>query len=198
MARWLALARGIDTLNERLGRALSWLTLLMVLVTAAVVLLRHLGLGRLWLAESVTWMHALVFLLGAAYTLKHGAHVRVDILHQRLAPRGRAAVEIAGVLLLLWPFCGFLLWASADYVLESWRVLEGSQQTGGLPGLFLLKTGIWLFAGLLAAQGLAALLHALAQFTAQEPPPALEPEDIEDTAHHLSHETTLTHRRGGA
>jgi TRAP-type mannitol/chloroaromatic compound transport system permease small subunit len=198
MPRWLILAHGIDALNERLGRALSWLTLLMVLVMAAVVLLRHLGLGRLWLAESVTWMHAIVFLLGAAYTLKHGAQVRVDILHQRFGPRGRAAVEIAGVLLLLWPFCAFLLWTSADYVLQSWRVFEGSQQTGGLPGLFLLKTGIWLFAGLLALQGLAALLHAAAQWTAREPPPELAAEDAADAPHHLSHETTLTQRRGGA
>ncbi|HKJ76050.1 MAG TPA: TRAP transporter small permease subunit, partial [Gammaproteobacteria bacterium] len=127
----------------------------------AVVVLRYLfDTGWIALQESITYLHALVFMVGAAYTLKHDGHVRVDILYRRFGPRGQAAVDLAGTLLLLLPVCGFILVASWDYVAESWALREGSREAGGLPGVFLLKTVIPVMAVLLALQGLSLALRS--------------------------------------
>lgn len=156
------LADGIDALSEWSGRAVSWLTLAMVLVTFAIVVLRYVfSLGWIAVQESVLFMHALVFLLGAAFTLKREGHVRVDIFYRKLGAKGRAAVDLAGALLLLLPVCGFIFWVSWDYVAASWALQEGSREAGGLPGVFLLKSAILAMAGLLILQGVAQVLRAV-------------------------------------
>jgi len=157
-------ARCIDQLNEWIGRAVAWCTLAMVLVTFAVVVLRYgFGIGSIALQESITYFHALVFMLGAAYTLKHDAHVRVDVFYHRYSARHRALVDIAGTLLFLFPVSAFLFFTSLDYVAEAWRVQESSREPGGLPWVYLLKTIIPVAAMLLALQGLALLLRSFMQ-----------------------------------
>ncbi len=158
-----SLIRRLESLAELTGRAISWATLLMVLITFAVVLLRYL-LDTGWIAmqESITYLHALVFMLGAAYTLKHQGHVRVDIFYRKFSDRGRAWVNLLGTLLLLFPLMGFILWIGWEYVLESWKVLEGSREAGGLPGVFLLKTLLLLLPLSMMLQGLALVLRSLA------------------------------------
>lgn len=152
----------LDALIEWIGRAVAWLTLGMVLVTFLVVLLRYVfDLGWIAMQESVTYMHALVFMLGAAYTLKHDGHVRVDIFYRTFSPRTRAWVDLFGVLVLLLPTCGFILWVGWDYVASSWSVSEGSREAGGLPGVFLLKGLILLMPALLILQGIASALRDL-------------------------------------
>lgn len=156
------IANSIDFLNEWIGRAVSWCTLAMVLVTFAVVVLRYgFRIGSIPMQESITYFHALVFMLGAAYTLRHDAHVRVDVFYHRLSGRHRALVDIAGTLLFLFPVAAFLFVTSLDYVAESWRVLESSREPGGLPWVYLLKTVIPVTAVLLALQGVALLLRSL-------------------------------------
>ncbi len=156
------LTRGIEHLSESTGRAIAWLTLAMVLVQFAVVVLRYVfSIGWIAVQESILYMHALVFLLGAAYTLKHDGHVRVDIFYRRLPPRARGAVDLLGTLLLLLPVCAFIFWVSWDYVLESWRLTEGSREAGGLPGVFLLKTTILIMAALFLLQGAAVAIRSL-------------------------------------
>ncbi len=152
----------INALNEWVGKLISWLTLAMVITTFSVVVLRYLfDSGWIALQESVTYMHSLVFMLGAAYTLKHDGHVRVDILYQRFSPKTRAIIDALGALLLLLPVSGFIIWSSWHYVSESWQVLEGSRHSGGLPGLFLLKSCIIAMAVLLILQGIAMFLQNL-------------------------------------
>lgn len=156
------LLSAIDAVSEWTGRAVSWLTLAMVLATVAVVVLRYaFGQGLIWLQESVNWMHALVFMLGAAYTLKADEHVRVDVFYRELGERGRAVVNLAGTLLFLLPLCAYLAVESWPYVASSWRIGERSREAGGLPMLYLLKTLIPLMAALLALQGIAGALRAL-------------------------------------
>lgn len=156
------IAHRIDQLSEWTGRAIAWLTLGMVIVTFAVVLLRYLfNIGWIALQESITYMHALVFMLGAAYTLRHDGHVRVDIFYQRLSPRGRAWIDLLGTLLLLLPVTLFLAWVSWDYVAASWALKEGSRETGGLPWVYLLKSAIPLMAVLLLLQGVSLALRSL-------------------------------------
>lgn len=144
-----------------LGRLVAWLTLLMVLVTVLVVVLRYFfGIGWIWLQESVTWMHAAVFLLAAAYTLSRDEHVRVDIFYSRWGPRTRKIVDTAGVGLLLLPTCGWIIYAGLDYVGSSWSVREASRETGGLPALYLLKTLIIVTPALLSLEGLALVARS--------------------------------------
>ena len=152
----------LSNINETVGRAISWLTLLMVIVTFLVVVLRYaFNLGWIAMQESVTYMHALVFLLGAAYTLKHDGHVRVDIFYRRLGPRGQAWVDLLGALLLLWPVCIYISWVSWDYVASSWQVREASGEAGGLPGVYLLKSTIVLMTALVAVQGTVQVLRSI-------------------------------------
>jgi TRAP-type mannitol/chloroaromatic compound transport system permease small subunit len=156
------LARLLDAISDLTGRAIAWLTAVMVLTTFLVVLLRYVfDWGAIALQESVTYMHALVFMLGAAYTLRHDGHVRVDIFYRRLGPRGRAVVNLLGSLLLLMPVSLYILIESWPYVSASWAVLEGSREAGGLPGVYLLKTLMLLMPVLLLLQGLADGLRGL-------------------------------------
>src|SRR5256714_4518558 len=163
VAHFTSLADRIDRLNTAIGRAASWCALFIVLTGFAVVLMRYvLGLGSLWLQESILYAHAALFLLAAAWTLKEGEHVRVDVFYANATPRTKAWVELLGALLLLLPFAGAILFFSLPYVKGSWAVLEHSRETSCLPLVFLLKTLIPAFAVLLALQGLAQAMKALA------------------------------------
>jgi len=144
---------------ERTGHIIAWLTLAIVLVTFTVVVLRYLfNSGSIALQESITYLHATLFMLGAAWTLKQDGHVRVDIFYSKQSPRRRAWTDLLGTLLLLFPVCGFILFSSLDYVAASWSVQEGSQEAGGLDAVFLLKTAIPVMAVLLMLQGCAIIL----------------------------------------
>jgi TRAP-type mannitol/chloroaromatic compound transport system permease small subunit len=123
-----------DRISNVTGKLTSWLTLLMVLVTVVIVVMRYIfDAGFVWMQESVTWMHAAVFMLGASYTLLHDDHVRVDIFYRKMSPRRRGLVDLAGVLLFLLPLCGYLAWAAIDFAAVSWSLHETSREPGGLP-----------------------------------------------------------------
>ena len=148
--------RTVDTLNEWVGRGTAWLCLAMVLITFGVVVLRYaFSLGWVWLQESYVWLHGIVFMVGAGYTLLHGGHVRVDIFYRSKDARFKAWVDLFGSLLLLMPMIVVVFWAGADYIRDSWMRLEQSREAGGLHGLFLLKSVIWVFCVLLGLQGLS-------------------------------------------
>jgi len=138
------------------GRAVSWCSLLLVLVTFVVVVLRYaFDTGSIALQESSTYLHAALFLIGMAYTLQHDAHVRVDILYARFSTSTKAWVNLCGALFMLLPFMLFISWISWEYILDSWSVLEGSREAGGLPAVFLLKSLILVMTTLLSLQALA-------------------------------------------
>ncbi len=152
----------LDAFNQFIGHTVSCLTLLMVLATCIVVVLRRgFDIGSIGLQESVTYMHSAVFMLGAAYALRQGAQVRVDILYRRFSHRTRAWVDSLGSLILLLPmslFIGFISW---DLVQASWKIREGSTDSGGLGAIYLLKTLIPAAAACLSLQALAELLRNL-------------------------------------
>lgn len=154
----------IDAFNRVTGNAVAWLTLAMVLVTSLVVAMRYLlEFGVIWLQESVTWMHGLVFMLGAAYTLQRDEHVRVDIFYRNMSEKRRALVDALGVLLFVFPLCGFMLYESFAYVVASWSIREVSVNAGGLPYPFvpLVKSALLAMPVAVALQGLAMLLASL-------------------------------------
>ncbi len=155
-------ATWIDRLNEGVGHAVAWATLAMVLVTCLVVVLRYaLDLGFVWMQESVTWLHAAVFMLGLGYALRTEAHVRVDVFYRSWSETRRAWVDLLGSVFFLVPTCGYVLYESWDYVLGSWAIRETSREAGGLPALYLLKSLIPVAAVLLLLQGVATVLRAV-------------------------------------
>ncbi len=163
------LMRKLDLLSEWTGNLISWLTLAMVLVTFAVVVMRYLfNVGNIALQESVIYMHSFIFLLGAAYTLKHDGHVRVDIFYRPLGERGKAIINLIGVLCLLLPVSGFILYISWDYVASSWALKEGSQEAGGLEYRYILKGAIIAMPVLIMLQGVAELIRSILVLSGQE------------------------------
>ena len=153
----------LERINQIVGRTVAWLTVAMVLVTFTIVVLRYLfDLGWIWLQESVTWMHAAVFMLAAGYTLARDEHVRVDVFYRDLSGRARAMIDAAGSLLFLIPFNLFLLSGSWQYVVNSWTRGETSPEAGGLiyPAIPLLKSFIPLAALLLLLQAIVVLLRS--------------------------------------
>lgn len=136
-----------------LGRAVAWLTLAMTLLTFGIVVLRYgFNLGWIWLQESVTYLHALVFMVAAAWALQTDDHVRVDIFYRARSDRYRNAVNLAGTLLFLVPFSVFMLVIGWDYVAASWATREASREAGGLPLVWLLKSLILVLPALLLLQ----------------------------------------------
>ncbi|MCB1848945.1 MAG: TRAP transporter small permease subunit [Halieaceae bacterium] len=151
----------IDIFTDRCGRLLAWLVLAMALLTTIVVVLRYgFNTGSIMAQEAVTYMHGCLFMLGAAYALKSGAHVRVDIFYRSFSERGRAWVNSLGGIVFLMPLCAFIGVSSWSYVTESWAILETSPEPGGIPAVFLLKSLLPLMAVNLFLQGLAETLRS--------------------------------------
>jgi TRAP-type mannitol/chloroaromatic compound transport system permease small subunit len=159
----LRLAALIDRVNAAIGRAVSWLTVALVLLAAGNALLRWAGrlLGRqlssnLWL-ELQWYLFSVLFLLAIAWVMERDGHVRVDALATRLAPRTRRWIDLAGHLLLLFPFTLLLLWACWPSVRASWLVREGSPDPGGLPR-YPLKAMVLLALLLVVLQGVSLVI----------------------------------------
>jgi TRAP-type mannitol/chloroaromatic compound transport system permease small subunit len=158
LQRFARLIAAIDSFNRAVGEVAAWLVLLTVLVCAAVALLRYgLSVGRVWLQELYVVAFGLSFMLAAPRAYAEDVHVRIDILSRKWGPRARAAVELLGCALFLLPWLAVLAWSSRPFVRLAWLVHEPSPQAGGLPGLYLVKSVIPLFAALMLLQALAAV-----------------------------------------
>lgn len=163
MLNWLAHA-GIGRLNEWIGRLTAWLVVALVLLVCYDVTMRYLfQAGSVALQELEWHLFALIFLLGAGYTLKHDEHVRVDVFYQArwMTPRRRAGVNLFGCLFLLLPFCVLMVVSAVPFVEQAYQWSEGSPDPGGLPYRWLLKAMIPFGFVLLALQGLALAIDSL-------------------------------------
>ncbi len=148
--------RIVDRLGEFVGRIVSWLTTLMVLVVFYDVVLRYVfNNGNIALQELEWHLFSIIFLLGSAYTLKKNGHVRVDILYTNFKDRTKAWVNLFGSLFFLLPFSIMILISTQDFVTSSWMVGEVSPNPGGLPARYILKAMIPLGFFFLILQGLA-------------------------------------------
>jgi TRAP-type mannitol/chloroaromatic compound transport system permease small subunit len=152
---------GIDRFTDVTGRMISWLTLLMVALVVTVVIMRYyLEFGSIALQESVTYIHAMVFMLGLAFTLKRGGHVRVDIFYRQFSVRRKALVDLLGGVFFLIPVCVLIFISSWDYVLSSWSIAESSAENDGLPYIYLLKTLMLIMPITLLLQGVSEILRS--------------------------------------
>ena len=162
MAILFAFSQSVNRLNERVGRITTWCTLFMVVMTVIDVMLRYLFSAGSVAVQELEWhMFGFVFLLGAAYTLLHGEHVRVDIFYSRMNIRNKAWVDLFGSLFFCVPLSILIIWTSLPFALSSWEFLEGSPDPGGLPARFILKTAIPVGFFLVGLQGLSMAAESL-------------------------------------
>ncbi len=167
------LVRGSDWISEKLIEGVKWFALLMVLLTAALVIGRYVfGIGSLKGQELVIYLHALLFLFAGGATLLHEGHVRVDVLYSKCTKRGKAWVDVLGGFVFLVPVCLCILIFSQSYIALSWQVHEGSPEADGLAFVYLLKTAISVFAGVMLLQGSAQTLRAALVLTGRPLPGA--------------------------
>jgi len=156
----------IDAFSRWTGHATAWLTLFMVVITFIIVVMRYVfGSGLIWLQESLTWMHAVVFMMGAAYTLSVDEHVRVDVFYRDMNLAHKGWIDLFGVIFFVLPVCGLLFFESFSYVLDSWRGQEVSRNAGGLPypAVPLLKSVLLLMPLAVAMQGIALIAKSVQQ-----------------------------------
>ncbi len=159
----------VDSTNEAVGRMVSWVTLLLVVVVFVDVVMRYLFKTSFVFTQELEWhLFAFIFLIGAGYTLLHDGHVRVDIIYQRLGVKGRAWINLIGVIFFLIPGCYLVISTSWHFVGNSFSMLEGSPDPGGIPYRFIVKGTMTVGYVLLMLQGLSMGLHALLQILGLE------------------------------
>jgi TRAP-type mannitol/chloroaromatic compound transport system permease small subunit len=161
MQGWLRLSGWIDALNERIGRIATWMVLLSCLISAGNATTRYAFnmSSNAWL-EVQWYMFGAVVMLGASYTLFRNEHVRVDVIYGRLAPRRRAWIDLLGCVVFLMPAMILLTWLSWPVFLDSWRLMEMSNNAGGLlrwPAKLLLPVGFFL----LGLQGVSEIIKRI-------------------------------------
>jgi TRAP-type mannitol/chloroaromatic compound transport system permease small subunit len=170
----LRVSAAIDRVTGAIGAAVAWLALVMVVVGAFNAVARYLGryvgvnLSSNVYLELQWYLFSMLFLLGAAWVLREDAHVRVDVLYGRVSARTRSIINIVGTLLLLMPFCGFVLWVSSPVVRNSWIIREGSPDPGGLPR-YPLKALILICFALLLLQAVSELIKEVHRFRFGDP-----------------------------
>ncbi len=152
----------LDDFSEMTGKGISWLTFILVLIVCYDVVTRYVfKFSSIAIVELEWHLFAIIFLVGAAYTLKHDEHVRVDILFSKFSPRTQALINIAGTVLFLIPFCLLAIYSSKNFVLTSFQIGETSPDPGGLPARFILKAVIPISFLLIILQGIALILKSI-------------------------------------
>lgn len=171
----LRLSKGIDAFMEVVGTITYWLVPIVVLVGVWNVGGRYIGraVGRNLTSnlfiELQWYLFAIIFLMGAAYTLKHDEHVRVDVFYGRWPPRRKALINFLGAILFLIPFSVLVLYFSWDSVMFSWEIREQSPDPSGLPR-YPIKTFILIGFILLIVQGISEAIKNLAILTGHTQP----------------------------
>lgn len=170
-----ALAAKIDVMNEWIGRGVAWVTTLLVAVVFVDVVMRYLfNTSFVFTQELEWWLFGFIFLIGAGYTLLHEGHVRVDIIYQRLSTKGQAWVNLIGCLVFLFPGCYLIIKTSWGFMAESFRLMEGSPDPGGIPYRYVLKACIPIGFSLFALQGVSLFIRSLLTVTGRDDEEARE------------------------
>jgi len=176
MKSLLSLSKAIDWLNAKVGQAVIWLTLVVVLVSAINATVRKIFSvsSNAWL-ELQWYLFGAIFLLAAGYTFLRNEHVRVDVLSQRLSKRTQIKIEIFGVVFFLLPACCLIFWLSIPFFYESFVLNEQSSNTGGLvrwPVKLLIPIGFLL----LILAGISHLIKCVGFLRGDCPDPTARPE----------------------
>ena len=149
----------IDKVTNNIAYILLYMLIILIIIVFATVFFRYVfSISYVILQELIMYIHALIFKLGISYTLKEKAHVKIDIIYNILTKENQNLVSSVGILLFVLPTSLFISYISLDMVFQSWRVLEGSSEAGGLNLVFILKSLIPLTGILIFFQGLSELI----------------------------------------
>jgi len=161
--RWAeSLVRFIDSVNLKVGKAVSWLSFSLLLLVVFDVVMRYVFKKSFVAVQEADWhIFAVFFLIGGGYTLFRDSHVRVDIFYQKMSARLQAWINLLGVLLFLLPGCYLVIKTSSKFAWTSWLIREASADPGGLPGRYLLKAVVAVAFVLIAFQGISMGLKSL-------------------------------------
>ena len=152
----------IDKISHYIGKTVAWFTTILVLVVVYDVFTRYFLLESSVALQEMTWhIFSIIFLLGASYTLKEDAHVRVDIFYQKFSDKSKAVINSIGVILFVIPFCVILIITSTNWTINSYMINEVSPDQGGLPFRFLIKAVLPLSFVLVLLQSLALLVSSI-------------------------------------
>lgn len=156
------LIRVINGINRLIGNVFAWVSLAIVVVCFTVVVQRYaFSTTRLWMQDLYVWLNGAMFTAVAGYALLRNDHVRVDIFYRPASPKKKAFIDLIGVVFFLMPFAWLIYTYGWNFVARSWRLYEGSSNIGGMPGLFILKSFILVFAFVIAIQGLSMALRSI-------------------------------------
>lgn len=162
-----SMASCLTLFNTVIGRIAAWLVLFMTLMQFVVVIMRYVfAYGSIQMQESIWYMHGLLFMLGAGYTLAKEGHVRLDVFYRDAKERTKSWINLIGSLAFLLPFCIVNFDFALPLVLNSWAVREGSTETAGLQYIYLFKTVILVFSVLLVIEGISLAIRSILQLTA--------------------------------
>lgn len=172
MMFFLGLSRIIDTVNATVGRSVSWLILLMTVISSGNAMVRYLfnNSSNAWL-EAQWYLFSAVFLLCAGYTLLRNEHIRIDVVTSRFSRKTQTWIDILGTLFFLWPMALIILSLSWPMFLNAYTHHEMSSDAGGLlrwPVKLLIPAGF----ALLALQGLSELIKRIAFLQGLIPDPS--------------------------
>lgn len=169
MRALVVLVRSISTLNWWIGQVFSWLALACVLLCFSVVVQRYFfNTTALWVQDLYVWVSGAMFTAIAGFALLRGDHVRVDIFYRPASPRWKAIADLFGVVVFLLPFMIVVFLYALPAVQRSWRLMEGSPNIGGMPGYYILKTFILVFAVVVGLQGLAMAARSILVLRGEE------------------------------
>jgi len=156
------IADGIDILNKRIGQLVSWIVTLLVAVVFIDVVMRYAFSTSFVFTQELEWhLFGSIFLMGAGYTLLCDQHVRVDVIYQRLSPKGQAWVNLLGCIFFLFPGAILIIYTSSVFTFESFKFMEGSPDPGGIPFRFILKGCVPLGFTLFFFQGISMFIRNL-------------------------------------
>jgi TRAP-type mannitol/chloroaromatic compound transport system permease small subunit len=152
----------IESINEFVGRGVSWVTFGLVILVFTDVVMRYAFKTSFVFVQELEWhMFSVIFLVGAGYTLLHDEHVRVDIFYQRMSQKSKAWINLIGTGLFLFPGCYMIIATAIPFVMDSFSVMEGSPDPGGVPFRFLLKSMIPIGFVFVFLQGVSLFLKSL-------------------------------------
>ena len=153
------LADRIDTFIDVVGRVTAWSSFALAIVMGGNVILRYVfHTGSVWSQELEWHLMAPICLFGMSYALRHGEHVRVDVLFAGFSQRAKDFVELVSSLILM-AICLIVIWLSLSYVMQSWSIGEGSANPGGIPARYILKSIIPVGFALMFVQGLGQAIR---------------------------------------
>jgi len=149
----------IDLFNEKIGILTSYLAIPLILITFFVAFMRYvLDFGSIAIQEITIYLHALIFTVGASYTLKNNMHVRIDIFYNKFSNNLKKNINLFGTIFFLLPSCILIFVTSFNYVISSIMLLESSKEAGGLPILYILKSYILLMVFTLFLQAISEII----------------------------------------